>query len=190
MPVAILNTATPSSGAVPLDVTYHGQASFAASYIYNIRIVFGDGSTDYTQSGGIGTTQFTTAHIYSLAGIYYPVMTYNTDVNIITPVTSSFTITVDPTASTTITSSVYVPSTTQTWAFSGPSGGGITQWAWRFGDGGTSTLQNPTHTYSGPGTFSVEVDVDSAAGFSGIGSSSPGRSILNGVQMSGRIVIG
>jgi PKD repeat protein len=28
-----------------------------------------------------------------------------------------------------------------------PNGEPITSWAWTFGDGGTSTLQNPTHTY-------------------------------------------
>ncbi|MAB80303.1 MAG: hypothetical protein CMJ89_13195, partial [Planctomycetes bacterium] len=30
-----------------------------------------------------------------------------------------------------------------------------TAWAWNFGDGATSTLQNPTHVYSTAGTFTV-----------------------------------
>lgn len=30
-----------------------------------------------------------------------------------------------------------------------------TQWAWDFGDGGTSTQQNPAHTYETPGTYNV-----------------------------------
>lgn len=33
-------------------------------------------------------------------------------------------------------------------SFSDGSGGSIASWAWTFGDGGTSTLQNPTHTYT------------------------------------------
>ena len=32
---------------------------------------------------------------------------------------------------------------------------GITAWAWDFGDGNTSTLQNPTHTYAAPGVYTV-----------------------------------
>jgi PKD repeat protein len=30
-----------------------------------------------------------------------------------------------------------------------------TEWIWDFGDGNTSTLPDPTHTYSTPGTFTV-----------------------------------
>lgn len=32
---------------------------------------------------------------------------------------------------------------------------GATTWAWDFGDGGTSTLQSPNHTYAGPGNYLV-----------------------------------
>lgn len=37
--------------------------------------------------------------------------------------------------------------------FSDASSAGITAWAWDFGDGGTSTQQNPTHTYGTPGSY-------------------------------------
>ena len=36
---------------------------------------------------------------------------------------------------------------------------GATSWAWDFGDGNTSTDQNPSHTYTGPGTFIVTLTV-------------------------------
>ena len=36
-----------------------------------------------------------------------------------------------------------------------PSGGAITAWSWDFGDGNTSTQQNPIHTYSDSGTYVV-----------------------------------
>ncbi|MBC7778149.1 MAG: PKD domain-containing protein [Phycisphaerae bacterium] len=35
------------------------------------------------------------------------------------------------------------------------SDGGIDAWEWDFGDGNTSTEQNPTHTYAAPGTYLV-----------------------------------
>jgi hypothetical protein len=35
--------------------------------------------------------------------------------------------------------------------------GNPTSWFWQFGDGGNSTLQNPSHTYFVPGTYSVSL---------------------------------
>ncbi|MFA5416321.1 MAG: PKD domain-containing protein, partial [Methanoregula sp.] len=43
-----------------------------------------------------------------------------------------------------------------------------TSWLWKFGDGGTSTLQNPVHTYSSSGTFTVNLTVLNAAGTSSL----------------------
>ncbi|HVP93553.1 MAG TPA: PKD domain-containing protein [Methanoregulaceae archaeon] len=45
------------------------------------------------------------------------------------------------------------------------SSGPPTSWYWDFGDGGTSTLQNPVHTYSGPGVYLVSLNVSNEAGF-------------------------
>ena len=39
-----------------------------------------------------------------------------------------------------------------------------TSWSWTFGDGGTSSLQNPLHTYTSPGTYSVSLSVTSSHG--------------------------
>ena len=41
-----------------------------------------------------------------------------------------------------------------------------TAWAWNFGDGTTSTQQNPVHVYSKTGTFSVTLTVRNSAGSS------------------------
>ncbi|MFP4664656.1 MAG: C25 family cysteine peptidase, partial [Bacteroidales bacterium] len=37
-------------------------------------------------------------------------------------------------------------------------------WAWDFGDGNTSTQQNPTHTYTADGTYTAELTVSNAYG--------------------------
>lgn len=47
--------------------------------------------------------------------------------------------------------------------FSDASTGNPTSWIWNFGDGNSSTLQNPTHTYSSPGTYNVSLTISDGA---------------------------
>jgi gliding motility-associated-like protein len=44
------------------------------------------------------------------------------------------------------------------------AGAAITKWYWDFGDGGQSLLQNPTHTYNSPGSFTVTLKVETTTG--------------------------
>ena len=39
---------------------------------------------------------------------------------------------------------------------------GASSWLWDFGDGNTSSLQNPTHTYSSQGTYLVELYIENS----------------------------
>ncbi len=39
-----------------------------------------------------------------------------------------------------------------------------TGWSWNFGDGGTSLLQNPSHTYADTGTYTVTLDITGLGG--------------------------
>jgi PKD repeat protein len=41
---------------------------------------------------------------------------------------------------------------------------GATSWQWTFGDGQTSTVRNPLHTYSLRGTYTVVLRVTGASG--------------------------
>jgi gliding motility-associated-like protein len=71
-----------------------------------------------------------------------------TDVEVVT-----VTVTPSPSASFTATPMViYVDST---YYFTDNSTGGVTSWMWYFGDGNTSTAQNPSHTYPLAGTYPV-----------------------------------
>jgi PKD repeat protein len=75
---------------------------------------------------------------------------YVTTTNTLTPPTSNFTyanVCLGKTTTFTSTSSV-----------SGNSGS-ITTYAWSFGDGSTSASQNPTHTYTASGTYSVTLSI-------------------------------
>jgi len=42
-----------------------------------------------------------------------------------------------------------------------------TSWSWNFGDGGSSTVQNPNHTYTTAGTYTVILTATNANGFDG-----------------------
>ncbi len=48
----------------------------------------------------------------------------------------------------------------QSIAFTDQSGASVTSWSWDFGDGQTSTQQNPTHSYQAIGTFNVCLTVN------------------------------
>jgi PKD repeat protein len=43
--------------------------------------------------------------------------------------------------------------------FTDESTGDIDSWEWEFGDGGTSTQQNPSHTYPDPSSYTVSLTV-------------------------------
>lgn len=46
------------------------------------------------------------------------------------------------------------------------SGTTINSWHWDFGDGSSSSLQNPQHSYTNAGTYQVELTITNIAGFS------------------------
>jgi len=75
-----------------------------------------------------------------------------------TPTTTPTTLAADFTANTT---SGQAPLAV---AFTDTSTGGPTSWSWNFGDGSTSTAQNPVHTYTAAGNYTVTLNVTNAHG--------------------------
>ena len=55
----------------------------------------------------------------------------------------------------------YAPLTVQ---FTDESSGNPTSWQWDFDDGGTSTEQNPSYTYTNPGTYTVSLTATNNCG--------------------------
>jgi PKD repeat protein len=51
-----------------------------------------------------------------------------------------------------------------TMQFADTSSGTPTSWLWDFGDGMTSTQQNPSHAYAAAGPYSVKLTVSNAGG--------------------------
>jgi PKD repeat protein len=49
-------------------------------------------------------------------------------------------------------------------AFADSSTGDVTSWSWDFGDGGTSTAQNPSHEYTAAGQYTVTLTATGPGG--------------------------
>ena len=115
-------------------------------------IDFGDGSN---ASGSLPVGGTTVNHTYTTAGSYPVVLSVSDGIASPAPYTSAtvqVAQAVDPTA---VVGDPITATVGQSVQFNGSNStpaGGITGYAWNFGDGGTSTAANPTHTYTRPGT--------------------------------------
>jgi PKD repeat protein len=158
-------TASKTSGAAPLGVTFTPTTtgSFTGwSWDYN-----GDGTAD---SSGTTTTNAvpTAVTTYNNPGTYTVSLTLTgpngnvtkTKAGLITvtaPTTSSA-----PTANFTANATSGVAPLAVT--FTSTSTGAISGYSWNFGDGTSSTAQNPAHSYSAAGTYTVSLTVTGSAG--------------------------
>ncbi len=147
-------TATPDSGLAPLQVQFSAHASGGdgtLTYQWN----FGDSATD---------TVANPVHTYNSAGEYDASVTV-TDANndsVSDTVHISVGSNLVPSASASATpQSGYAP--LQVSFFGNASGGNAPlQYQWNFGDGATSTDQNPTHSYASTGTYTATLVVTDA----------------------------
>ncbi len=134
-----------SSGNAPLTVQFTDTSTGSpTSWSWN----FGDGGTSTTQNP---------SYTYTTAGTWTATLTASNSCG--SSVSQSRTITVNacptPVASFTVDkSSGNAPLTVQ---FTDTSTGSPTAWSWTFGDGGSSTAQNPLYTYNEPGTFTANL---------------------------------
>ncbi|KAF5036268.1 PKD domain protein [anaerobic digester metagenome] len=116
---------------------------------------FGDGGTSMLQSPG---------HTYAAAGTYTVSLTAtNAAGSDAETKTGYITVTVPPPVAdfSAIPTSGTAPHVVQ---FTDTSTNGPTSWAWTFGDGGTSILQNPSHTYASAGIYTVTLTATNAGG--------------------------
>lgn len=139
-----------TSGKVPLTVRFTDTSTGGpTSWKWN----FGDGATSTAQNP---------SHTYSTAGTY-SVTLVATNGTVSDDFEKSITAGNGPTASFTASPTEGVAPLTV--KFTDTSTGSPTRWEWDFGDGSTlSTAQNPSHTYSGPGTYTVKLTVTNAYG--------------------------
>jgi PKD repeat protein len=133
------------------------------------KVYYGTASRTYTNSIDVGnTTSYTVPNLTAGTNYYFATTAYcastesgySNEIQYMPPVpppppavpVASFT--ASPNTGT-------APLTVQ---FTDTSTGSITSWAWNFGDGTTSTTQNPSHIYSQTGTYNATLTVSNASG--------------------------
>jgi PKD repeat protein len=157
------------SGSPVASFTANPETGRAPSIVRFTDTSTGDGITGYEWDFGDGatSTQENPSHLYRSPG------TYTIILNVI-----SGTGTVTATGTIKVTGGSTTPAGTVNARFtSSPSAGraplevqftdrssGATTWNWDFGDGGTSTEQNPSHTYTTSGTYKVTLSVSGTDG--------------------------
>jgi PKD repeat protein len=161
-PVSLTADFTPSvtSGTAPLAVSFTPTTTGTfTSWAWD----YGDGSSPNT-----GTTTTSTAPTamksYGTPGTYTVSLTVTGPNGSATKTkTDLITVTAAPPVAN-FTASATSGTGSLTVNFSDTSTGSISSRSWNFGDGTSSTAQNPAHTYAAPGTYTVSLTVTGPGG--------------------------
>jgi len=144
-------SAKPIEGKAPLTVAFNDTSTGSP---IKWKWIFGDGATSTKQNS---------THKYSKVGRYTVTLTA-TNVNGSNTVTKTDYIKVVTKPVANFTSSVTSGRAPLTVAFNDTSTGIPAEWKWAFGDGKTSTVQNPRHKYSNAGNYTVKLMVSNVVG--------------------------
>ncbi len=142
---------TPQNGMLPLAVTFQDKSTGNPA---TWRWDFGDGGISAAQSP---------AHTYTKAGTYGVTLTVTNAFGSSTKTRAGYiTAGMPPTAD--FTSGARAGGVPLTVAFTDASKGRPSSWSWNFGDGATSAEENPSHTYTKAGSFTVTLTASNAYG--------------------------
>jgi PKD repeat protein len=149
----IYASATPTSGGAPLNVNF--TATNTGGTVTAWAWTFGDGTTGNVQSP---------THTYATTGSFLASVTatgpggsstYSLSINVLAP--PAVTINATPISGTRPLTVSFSASNT---------GGSISNYAWNFGNGATSSSANPVYTYTTAGTFNATLTATNAGGSS------------------------
>lgn len=144
-------TASPTSGGAGMTVTFTDTSTGSPnSWTWD----FGDGAT--------ATGQGPQTHQYNTQGTYNVRLTVSNANG--SNQSGPTVITVGPAQSVAFDADKFSGTAPLLVTFQDQSTGGPTSWAWTFGDGQTSTAQNPPHTYNAAGSYTVTLTVTYAVG--------------------------
>jgi len=145
----------PLTGDAPLTVQFTDlSTNNPTSWLWD----FGDGNS---------STQQNPSHLYSQPGTYTVILSGTNNNGTDSKVKSNY-IQVNGTGSSPVADFSATPLSGQaplTVSFTDLSTNNPTSWNWDFGDGGTSSQQNPTHTYTNEGNYTVSITATNDNGF-------------------------
>jgi len=151
---AVSFIANVTTGSVPFSVQFlDSSTNSPTAWVWS----FGDGGASTLQNP---------VHTYTTEGTYTVTLTATNSAGSNTSsqtgyITANMVIdTPEPLFKSTVTSG-YAPLNVQ---FVDASSNSPTAWVWSFGDGSTSTLQNPAHTYTTAGSYTVTLTATNSAG--------------------------
>jgi PKD repeat protein len=143
-------TASPTSGTAPLLVSLTDTSTGSVT------------SRSWTLGDGTTSTSQTVTKTYSNPGTYAVTLTVSGSGG-----TTTATKSINVTSGAPVAGFSATPqqgTAPMAVNFTDTSQGSITAWSWQFGDGGTSTARNPSHTYSAGGTYTVSLTVQGPGG--------------------------
>lgn len=148
-------TFDPDTGCTPQLINFSANATNAVSFTWD----FGDGTVTTTAVDTID-------HVYSQQGVYYPVLILDNGLGCQFSIVSTDSIVIDtlPIPAFSVNSNIVCGIDSVHFFDQTITNRPIVSWFWDFGDGTTSTLQNPVHLYPGIGTYNVTFGVVSAFG--------------------------
>lgn len=152
-------TGSPLFGCGPLTTTFTDASALSGpDSITSWEWDFGDGNT---------STDENPTHIYDDPGIYAVSLTITGSTGCSnTKTRTNYVQVIGPDVDFTASGSASCGSGTYTFTDATIFGAPITSWDWDFGDGGTSNLQNPSHSYTTEGLFDVSLTVTDIDGCS------------------------
>jgi len=138
--------ATPTSGTAPLNVKFTDlSGGEATSWLWN----FGDGQTSTDQNP---------MHTYYAGGAYTVILTVTNGFGSSYAIKDQYIMVAGQLQSKFIANPTQGPAPLSV-LFSDQSVGAPTTWNWDFGDGTTSTTQDPAHTFTSAGVYAVKLTV-------------------------------
>ncbi|MEZ4526985.1 MAG: PKD domain-containing protein [Desulfobacterales bacterium] len=152
-------------GSAPLSVTFKDRSLYQGSDVLATDAGIQQWLWDF--GDGTSSTQQNPSHTYASAGTYTVSLRVTDDANNEdTEVKQQFVV-VGNTAGQTqaeFFARARLGADKTVVDFRDQSSGNITAWFWNFGDGSTSSAQNPTHVYTSPGIYTVSLTVSGTTG--------------------------
>lgn len=149
-------TYSPLVGCYPMPVNFSVTSNAKVKYLWD----FGDGNTLFSADSVMSFN-------YQFPGFYVPKLLLQDSLGCLTPLIGTDTINIFGVKSNfTVNRMIFCDNGTVQFRDSSVTADIVTSYLWDFGDGNTSNLRNPSHTYTNTGAYDVTLTVSTATGCS------------------------